>query len=678
MSPIDRFTDACVDSAARRWPVGIADLMASEWRAELAYARRDPHARRLARIWRQLTFALSLAMSPSGGSENPVTPRWQSRLTGLGPAAYRLTVLVGVAMLAYLLPGMSVQIWNFVSRQNEFGEPFYPMWLDTTVTTVLTVLILIAMVLLGTFTYRRLARSAGVGSAARAAIQLGLGFLLVDMIAYTGVSNRTSIGLSTAASIVFWTVCAAVLATIGARLARAGRVLLARAVTALGLLVVTDLATIVAQAHTVLRHHLAIVSGPLWLPASMTRYVEYTTSPHDVIGLVDDTVRADTLPLLLLSAFLVTYAIRRRAEVPADKPVAVPPATPRVPWASGPVRGYALGLAAVGLGLWTFVLAFVTAGPGPFATLWLLVGDRMSAIAFMLLAFVIYNAGRGPVSAPTAITGVLLFAADHVAGVRSWHGPVVAVGLMVFGAALLVGATALVPRLAGPGTTDITARRALVVAAVTAVCAVPAAVQWVRLTMRVPTLPVERHRPFLFLSATALLVLVLGCGLLLTVTGLIAALASRRHRFSTLGTIVAALVVGALYAAGTINADLLSLLRIPPIAFFIQVIIAVVFVAIARWPRRRRVRALAWTFAGCVGAGAAAVALSDSLAVVSRLFDGLLPDVLTTGRSSLDMVPRLLVGLVLALVFAKRLIPPDPTDVADPETAPIPLSPATA
>jgi hypothetical protein len=668
MSPIDRFTDACVSSAARRWPVGIADLMASEWRAELAYARRDPHAGRLARAWRQLTFALSLAMSPSGGSENPVTPRWRTRLTGLGPAAHQLVVFLGVSILAHLLPNMVVRDWTSATRQEQGGGPTYPMWLNTITTTVLTVLTLLAMALLGTFAARRMSPRVGASQSARSAVQLGTAFLITYEITNFTIYSRSMpiLILTVTVSIVFWTVCAAALTAYTARTARTGRVLLARTVTAFGLLVITDLTAVIAGAHSALRYHLSFASGPLWLPIS----IDWYRLSQSAIDIVTSEVRFYTLPLLLLSAFLVTYAIRRPVAAPAAEPAAVRPATPRVPWASTPVRGYALGLAAVGLGIWTFVGAL---GGGPQFLFddprELLTGGHLMAIALILAAFAIYNAGRGPVSAPTAAIGLLLLAADHAVDLLPWHGPALAAGLVVFGAAVLAGAWWLVPRLTGPGTTDTTARRALVVVAVTAAFAIPTTLPWSGLATLADIHEGDS------IPTTASLLLALGSGMLLAVTGLIAALASRRDRLPWFATIVAALAVGALYTAGTAGDGLLSLLYYPQMQFFIQPIIAVAFVAIARWPRHRRVRAFVWTIAGCAAAGVAAVLALNTISGLAQLIEYVVP---TEVEDLTEVVAHLVVGLALALVFAARLVPPDTTEPADPETAPIPLSPATA
>lgn len=678
MSPIARFTDACIRAAARRWPDHLADLLTREWHAELDHVRRDPQAGWPARIWRQLAFAVSLACSPAAGSESPL--RWRTRLTGLGSAGERLVMLVGAGVLAYLAPTMGAEAWQLTVEQHR--ELSLPIWGAVSLTVTITLLTMVAMARLGSLAAGRIpiaaVRSGSTGLALRAALPTCGGYLLAMLTVARGNSGRDWSGQDIVA-VAFWTVSAVAVLAAAIRLAHAGRLRIARAVACVGLFVVTDVAGVIAAIPSVRQVHMSLASAPLWLPGAigMSGYFEYGTG--SAFGYATGILHATIVPLLLLAAFLVTYVIRRRPAVAIVASIDSPALPRRAPWVSWPVRAYALGTAIFGLGLWTFLLAFATADfESPFLIPPILADGRIIAISIVLFAFAIGNAGRGPIAAPAATAGAVLLAVDHVVGNHLWRGPGVAVLLAVIVGGAIVAAWWVTPYLAGPGTTDTAARRALLVVALTASFGIPTAVQ--QAIAAVYGRHSDRYlwfeHPSIWMRPTPAVALVIfACEALLITTAVVAALASRRERLSVSRTAMVALGVAGLYVCGTVSPNMF---HTQWIHVSTQPMIAIAVLAAARWPRAGyRPRAIALIVAAGVGAGIASPLLAGPLAGIGAIDSGLFPKVLTVFATT-DPIPPLVLGLVLGLAFAARLVPSPVDTESDPDTAAVMHVPATA
>lgn len=104
---IDRMTDACVSSAARRWPEELSHTMRREWHAELAALRADRAVGAAVRTWRAVRFAVSLALSPSVEPEHPLSAPSPGLLSSLGRAMVAAVGVFGVALLAAGLFGLA-------------------------------------------------------------------------------------------------------------------------------------------------------------------------------------------------------------------------------------------------------------------------------------------------------------------------------------------------------------------------------------------------------------------------------------------------------------------------------------------------------------------------------------------------------------------------------------------
>jgi hypothetical protein len=456
-------------------------------------------------------------------------------------------------------------------------------------------------------------------------------------------------------------VAALVVATIAVHLAQAGRIVVARIVGGVGLFVAADIAGIVAAAPTIVQEHVSIVSGPLWLPMSLgtSGYFAYghTTAASDLASGLENI---SAKPLLLAAAFLVTYVVRRRTEPAHEARDVTVPIEPRGSWAPMPVRVFAVGSAVVGLGLWSFIVAFATSSwYDTIDTPIFLIEGRILDMAVMLFGLVIYNAGRGPVTAPAMVTAAVLFVVDHVIADHAWRGPIAAAVVLMTGAGMLVGASWLTPRLSGPGTTDTTARRALLVVAVTAAFAMPMDVRWAVAGFHAPQAYVDDAQLFTPVPSRPLFLLVAALGAFFLVTAVVAALTSRRERLSRPATAVIVLVAAGLFAAGTVDQSAAWLSYYPNSQFVVQPLIAVVILVAARWrapaPILRSaavIRAVTVIGAAGIAAWAASAVLLDPLDDIGGFLDGLYPQGLSEAGLT-NPVPPLVIGIVCALAFAR-------------------------
>ena len=84
MTVVDRFTDACLARAARRWPDDVSVELVREWHAELSALRADRSLTRLVRAARSVAFAASLALSPPVEPAGAAPRTWRDRAITAG------------------------------------------------------------------------------------------------------------------------------------------------------------------------------------------------------------------------------------------------------------------------------------------------------------------------------------------------------------------------------------------------------------------------------------------------------------------------------------------------------------------------------------------------------------------------------------------------------------------
>lgn len=647
------FAEICVRTAARRWPAAIRDGMAAEWRAELVVLRHDPRLGRGARTWRQLAFAVSLACSPAVGKEDPMTLTWRDRVPALGFAVGRIAVYTGIAFAAELLPRATADLWYQISTQNKYLP--VPRGEDIAGTLAAMVLALVAMALLGVAAARLAPRPGGRPLAVAAFVTVPLG-LAGYVVYYAGGRYQVHAVLNTgpppAALLGFavWTVVATAALAGALRLAASGRRVAATGAGIVGLLLAVDVAGWVTALPSAASAHANPATGPLWSPLALLPLDAVTFGPI-TLTVGPDTFHASTVvaglaglvavPALMCAAFAATYLLRGRAvRLTVAEAPAAERGKPRPALASRAVRGYAYATGVVALGAWAGTLARV--GPLDLVNYprdfhGILPSTAFTAILLAVLAFVVANAGRGPVAAPAVGIFAVLATADRlVTAAQPEYGSIVqgppaggafAAGLFVLGAAALGGATWLTGRLAGQGTTPTSARRALAGVVVIATFSVPAAVTFDDLFRhRQATIPAGGGEisdiPPVWLAALAVAVAVL-----LVATAFVAALAARTRPLPRVAVAGMALLVVAVAAVPvTPTGDALrTALYWPFPQFFAQPVLAVVLLAVLAWrhPTRPVLAAGAWTLAAVVAA-AVTVPLHEPVRDVGDLVAGLL------------------------------------------------------
>lgn len=189
-------------SAVRRWPAGLRDEVAREWAAEVHALGREAGVATPVRGWRQLRFAVSLALSRPSGAEAAGPRGWPRQVSPAGghaawlllaPLATLLLVPVVVIPIAQPLTGIG-----------------YPA--SVAVFAVMRYVALAALaVSIGTWLARRLLRRrAGLPAAAAACGWSTLpvigGLLVTDGLARGSDQVRVGVGCVAAAA-----VCLAVL-----------------------------------------------------------------------------------------------------------------------------------------------------------------------------------------------------------------------------------------------------------------------------------------------------------------------------------------------------------------------------------------------------------------------------------------------------------------------------------
>jgi hypothetical protein len=675
MSPITRFTDACLSSAARRWPDGLGDMMAREWHAEMDFARRDPRSRPVARLWRQVAFALSLACSPAPDPGRDALVGWRGRMVGLAPGALRTVALIGIGILAGVINDLA---WNtngviFSSFDHGIvyrtfgwwhGDP--PDWVSTAANAVTMVAGIAAMVLLGRFAHRRLSpppfRARSFGVAVRVVIPLAAGFLLryrgIDVHLSGRPRNRSYyilIGLIEGNGA--WIVLTLVVATAAIHLARRGRRIAARLTVLVGMLVTIDATGAFAGLAIVRDQHRHIMSAPIWLPYSLDVFGRPSTGGASAMAFA--IVETVAVPLVYLTAFVAAFLIGRAPAVSSVARETVPIAAAtgaRASWASAGVRRFAMAAGGAGLVLWTYAVAVTPRTPAPLGFAWWgreyedteLIECRIIGILLILLAILICNAGRGPVAAPTAAIGLLLAVADGLLIRAGLRGPGAAAVTLLAGGSAAIAAGWLIPRLAGPGTTDTTARRALVFTAIVAAFAIPTTIRWDMPAGREPYADMAGRA----LRSTAPLAAVILCaGMLLLIIAIVAALASRTERPSSRGIAAISILAFGLLFSVSVGPWLTDWLFYPDPRFFVQPVIAVILVGAARWRRSARpARTVVVWSAYAIGAAVVTVPLHAPVTQLQTFTDTLT----TPSDSDVFALAPLLFGVVVALLCTKR------------------------
>ena len=660
--PVEWLTDRCVSSAALRWPPDLAASMAREWRVELAVLRADRSTNRLARTWRSLRFAVSLATSPA--VEPPGSAAgWRERGTGAGRAAMAVAGFFGVAVLAMALAGQANA--GFAN----IGQHVSGSALNAVVVAML-VLAAAVMAWIGTAVARSGRRP--VAEALYTAVPVGAALVLVvgwsASFMSPGWFDIALMGL-------VWVVTITATAATAARLSAAGHRIGAVAAGVIGALISSDLAGIAGAARMASQVRAGWGYAPAWLPLSvlpnpvtfghyygngLVRFPGGAISGPDLYAstIVLGAVASFAGPLLLCSAFVVARSIRAARTSARRATVAVP--AERVRSASTVWLPRIVGITgiAVGVAIWAYVSAEEL---GPVRLLrfsafeyqelpWL----RLFAIALACASLGLLLSRRAAVALPMLIGFVVFFGTDCALSAAGWRGSLGFAIIVLVSAVTVALLWLLAPRL-GTGDADST-RRALVGIAVFA-------------SLLVVTDPAARFPTHTDVVLSYLLAAVLWCA------SITAALAARRApiaRAAAVALVVVPLVVVMLFMSGTAA----NALYYPRSTFFIQAPLTVLALGTARWNADDRAlrSTLVWLLLG-VGAAVLSVPASDlvhdngqELNKLVTLLDN--PTGLPAFPSGIATMPgQLLLALGLALALARSTVP---------RRRPAPVEPAPA
>lgn len=691
MSPIERFTGACVTSATRRWPADLADDMARAWQAELAALRADTALTLVSRVWRQITFAVSLAVCPSVEQETPVPLTWRNRLARLGYAAKTLVGIVGIALLAALLPESLGGFWSNLDQH----VPESVMRFTGVITIVAATA---AMWWLGTVIARRTTldgrRPALLVTATRT-VPLGGALLLVSVLPNQNGLSALAPGTSEIfAAIATWTVIVTVTITIAVRLALAGRRAVAWVVGIVGSLVALDVAAIIGALHSASVLGVGAITGPAWFPLAILDpravtfgyfYSDGTVTiagqmwrsgpPVHASELLLSVVSTFTSGLLLATAFVLAFAMRAVRTVLLDEPAVAAVAqteedVPAVRVARGLREiGFALGLA--GVGVWAWITTMIRTPLPPDGGLFFpsenLIWGGLLAIALVTLAVVPIVAGRGPVAAPAAGVFAVLFAAQSLITTKGWHGAGIAVAAIAVGIAALAGAWWLAGALRGAGTNAATTRRALVAVAVAGVLTAPTNTGMFEVAPRA------------FTASQYVLAVLFW---LLSITAALASRATPLRRVTAAVVVVVPVAVLMLFESGAAA----HALYWPNPNFFVQPLLAVLALVVARWDSTRwssaktRLRTVGTWLVAAVGVSIVSINAGWAMRYPS---DVLGASILRAHGSEYYLTHTTVIGQILfavtvGLVAARWTVPPEAAPVTADDAGPLLDSPDLA
>jgi hypothetical protein len=699
ISVVQRFTDICVASARRRWPVELSDDMARTWLAELAVLRLTSGVPAPKRWWRQVTFAASLAVSPSPHGERSMSEVWSGRLAGLGRAGLTLVSAVGVVLLAVVAPlYMANLAGNLDQHVSESVLAFVPV--------VALALSVAMMWWLGSVIGRRSATEQPAGQHDRdqrsivaevvpRMVALGLAFALIlpgfhpNWGGGVDVTNQADV----LRGVAVWTVIAAVVTVLVVRSIRRGRRLAAYAYGIGGTLVALDIAVIVGGWGYAHRAGVGAAAAVTWFPravfdpgigssigigpqlyeARITHDFLVTISGYQAHGmnLLAQGVQGFAGALLVGTVFAVAYALRAaqtvaaQAEGPrtgATETYAGRAAQPGTAGNRVAVRRVAAAFAVAGVLAWAWVTTLTPVAPPAGPSGLVFPSERLAwlgilAVVLVVLAVVLLNAGRGPVAAPAVAVFVVLTGTQVAVLAAGWSGAAGAVPTVVIGLAAVAGSWWLTQwltrALAGPGEATgvppLAVRRALVAVAVAAILVVPTG------------LGLEIVAPMGYLAVGYVLAVL---GWLIAIT---AALASRPVPLSRIAATVLVVVPIAAVVVFESGAATGPLYWFDP-RFFMQAVLAVVTLAAARWTR-----AGAGTVARWIALGVAAAIVSVTVARSSQflpeflfepltLWDRVQPDFSTFDATEPSQI---LMALSVGLFASRWAFPPDPATAAN-------------
>ncbi|HEY2795249.1 MAG TPA: hypothetical protein VGJ28_23005, partial [Micromonosporaceae bacterium] len=380
--------------------------------------------------------------------------------------------------------------------------------------------------------------------------------------------------------------------------------------------------------------------------------------------LVLDTVATVAGTLLLCSAFVIARSIRLAAPMTASlaaAPVRAPEPLPRSARAVALTRLVALLGIVVGVAAWTYESVHSLDAPQPLQYQlleftydpWL----RFGAIALVSVALGLLVAGRAASGVVATAAFLVLFGTDCIVTNSGWHHALIVVPIVLVSAATVAVGWWLAPRL----TSADGSRRALVTIAVFGALALM-------------TSPDTGSSFGSGIAVTYVLDAVLWC------VAITAALASRPVPVSGRAA-TAYVVVPLIGLLAFVSGTAASALYYPRSTFFIQVPLAVVVLAAARFdggrhPARSAVR---WLLAG-LGAAVISVPLSDMASdnggllntVVAHLEYGSLAPLL---HHASPVSGQFLLALGLGLLCGWWTVPPARSVVADPDPVePLPVT----
>jgi hypothetical protein len=689
MSILSGFTGACVRLAVERWPAEMRDDLAREWLAELAELAHDREIGSVARAWRQLTYAASLACSPAVEPENAAPRVWREELPSFGRAGQQLLLVGGLAVVASwvtaLWPDMAASVLSAVRGDNAGHAPFVGRtgfdWAGNAVSVFSLALVVVLWCWFGRMLggwapkgWARHTRLAVAGSTVATALVVGavaFGFFGKDKHFFSLPTGRiVSMSVDVVPAVVVWTVLAGLVAVLTGSFLYSGRTRLGWVTGVAGMLFALEVTAVVAGLSSATAVGLDLATAPAWFPMTLLdeshsgiafgvisfRGGQDLAASEAVTGVINLLVR----PLLLCSAFLLAYAIRvSRAAATVPVPAAVVRPEP-VHTASVSVQRFALAVSAVGLAWWAYCSAWLTPADLGAPFVWVQ-EQRYVAILLTVLALVTMMAGRGPVALPAVLAFTAMLAADWTVEVTHLHGPVVAAGLLLVGVAAPGAAWLLAGWLVGRGTNTTSARRAHGLVAILAAFAAPT-LDWHMNTR--DAMPTAR-------AAGNIALVVLLC-----LTAIVAALAARRSPLP-LGAFVVLLLAAAplLYGAGVMD-EFMG--QIDP-RLVVGMALAVMALAATRWqagvrPRYQAViRGAGWVLAG-VGALVAGFPLAIVQLFAARWVAQTFREVAgypTQGDWAAPFAPGvIIVGLVLSVALSLRTTPRPP---AASQREPMPL-----
>jgi hypothetical protein len=308
----------------RRWPDELAAELSQEWQAELAALRADrtlPWARRALRA---VGFAASLAVWPA------VEP------AGAAPRTRRdRTAAVGETLLVPAVVTLSgAALFNAVHL---LSRPVGPLAARAAAGLVLLAVAVGAMVAAGVLAATRRSYRPVIGVVLPVGLALYAFLLAGNRVAVMPFMGWRDIG----PGVVAWTALTAVAAGAAARLTASGRRRLGLFTGVAGVVVALDAATACGSAHAAAALGAGARWAAAWFPLTLLPGGAVSFGPstgtwpgRHASAILLGNAAAMAGPMLLCSAFVLAYAIRRA------RPDALPA---RVP---APARWLPLGLGA--------------------------------------------------------------------------------------------------------------------------------------------------------------------------------------------------------------------------------------------------------------------------------------------------------------------------------------------